>query len=223
VRARRKRSAAVPTLLTALLGCFRPPSTVPVEPGATFAAHPSEDGFVLDRTQAGSPALLARPGRLQGANAPSFVLRAGGETRAALWIVGHSRVIVRADASTIAPRTGEVLSTWDGGAVRLTIYEPDDSALRTDVFAREGEGGGPSALTRSLPSEADPSGTYRAAVRDGQGAPVGWMRVRIARPAPPLYDAVLPVGVGDPLAAAAVVVLDGEIEWIAAHAAEGAP
>ena len=51
------------------------------------------------------------------------------------------------------------------------------------------------------------------------GVAGGWIRVRLARPAPTVYDAALPAAVDDALAAAAVVVLDGEVGWIAEHAA----
>jgi hypothetical protein len=145
-----------------------------------------------------------------------MVLRVGNETRAALWIVGRSRVLVRDDASTIAPRAGEVLSSWDGGALRLTLYPRAGAPLMTDAFAREGLHGG-ERLVRAAPR---PSGAYRAPLRDGAGTEVGWLRVELGRSdgVPLVYDAVLPRAVDDGLAAAAAVALDGEVGWIVEHA-----
>jgi hypothetical protein len=201
-------------LLLAASGCARSPGTLPAEPGVTFAAHPEDGRFVLDRLKTGGHGLLTAPGRLSTGSAPDFVLRIGDETRAALWIVGRSRVLVRQDPSTIAPRNGEAMSGWEDGAIRLTIYPRDASMLRTDAFL--GEGNTPAPLSRAASALR---GSYRAVIRDAAGAPVGWMRVRIdlAGPAARLYDGVLPDEVDDALAAAAMLLLDGEIAWIEEH------
>src|SRR5437773_1971329 len=124
--------------------------------------------------------------------------------------------LARRDAETTSPRTAEVLSAWDDGALRLTLFREGGPTLGVDHFARREGGADAGLLTRAAPLR----GTYRAAARDARGAPVGWLRVRVEPPAAPVYDGVLPDATGDALAAAAAVALDGEVAWIEEHPAE---
>jgi hypothetical protein len=199
--------------------CARSRTTLPVEPGATFAIHPERDGFVVDRMRDGGTGVLEEPGWLHDPSGPSFILRSGADIRAALWLVGRSRVLVREDPSTLAPRTGEVLVSWADGAARLTLWARDGSTLQTDTFGREDAGTAPALLSRDRVA-AGVAGTYRAVVRDAGGTAVGWMRVRI--PPDPhearSYDAAFPARVDDGLAAAASVALDTEVGWLEEHA-----
>jgi len=206
----------VTLLIAAGLGCARQDALVAPDPEVTFAAHRSGDRLVLDRLPSGAHATLAPPSWFHDADAPRFVLVAGGETRAGVWIVGRTRVLVRRDDATTSPRTAEVLSEWDEGTIRLTLFQSDGPTLGVDRFVRtRADGGAP--LTPAAPLH----GTYRAVVRDAQGAPVGWLRVRIDPPESRVYDGVLPAEIGDPLAAAAVVALDGEVAWIEEHGSGG--
>src|ERR1051326_7317965 len=132
--------------------------TLPAEPDVTLAAHRDHDGLVIDRLPDGATGLLVLAGRFHAGDAPDLTLEARGERRAALWMIGTSRVLVRESASTSAPRIGEVLSTWDGHAIRLTIYARDGSALRTDVFLRSDDGRGAPVLARGGPGATDRSG-----------------------------------------------------------------
>ena len=193
-------------------GCARPQALLAPEPGVTFAAHHAGDRVTLDRLPSGARGALESPAWPHLPDEPSFVLRAGSETRAALWIVGHSRVLVRRDADTTSPRVAEVLSAWDAGALRLTLFQEDGPTLAVDRFARE-QGADPAPLSRAAPL----GGTYRAATRDAQGAAVGWLRVRVEPPLAPVYDGVLPDTIGDALAAAVALALDGEVAWIEEH------
>ena len=197
-------------------GCLRSRTAVPVDPEANFAAHTVEGGLQIDRMKNGQPGVLENPGWWRMPNEPAFVLRADGETRAALWQVGRSRVLVRREASTIAPRAGEAIATWDGGAIRLTLHLADTSALQSDVFNREGSGPGPTVLARSAGPAVEREGVYRATLRDGSGQPTGWLRVHVApgEQAARVYDGLLPPAIEDALAAAAVLVLDGEVIWL---------
>ncbi|HLY37234.1 MAG TPA: hypothetical protein VKU61_04320 [Candidatus Binatia bacterium] len=195
-------------LALAAAACRAPRSTLPVDPGVTFAAHRDGDGFVVDRTRAGETGVLAARGRLHDPDAPSFVLRVGDEARTGLWIVGHTRVLARDGTSNRGPRVGEVLSAWDDGAIRLTLYPRSGTPLETDTFHAVGG--------RVLARSAGASGAYRAALRDTNGAEVGWLRVDAD--APRAYDAVLPERVDDAVAAAAAAALDAELGWIAEHA-----
>jgi len=195
-------------------GCGRPPAApLPVEPGVSFAAHRDGDRFVVDRLQNGGSGFLAPPGRFHESSPPDFLLRIDDETRGALWVIGRSRVLARAADSTRAPHSGEVLSDWEQGAIRLTLFTRDGAVLRTDTFLRaDGR-----ALARDeAPRPGYAGGSYRAAIRDANGAAVGWMRVQTANR---LYDGVLPAQVEDALAAAAAVALDGEVGWLADHGA----
>jgi hypothetical protein len=198
--------------------CARSRTTLPVEPEATFAIHPARDGFVVDRMRDGGTGVLEQPGWLHDPSGPSFILRSGTDVHAALWLIGRSRVLVREDPSTLAPRTGEVLVTWADGAVRLTLWGHDGSTLQTDTFGRE-DGGSARALLSRDRATSSVAGTYRAVVRDAAGAAVGWMRARIGSDPHEAraYDAVFPARVDDGLAAAASVALDAEIGWLEEH------
>jgi len=195
------------------LGCVRYDSAVAPDPEVTFAAHRAGERLVLDRLPSGTRGALESPGWPHVPDEPTFVLRAGGEVRAALWVVGRSRVLVRRDAETTSPRTAEVLSAWDDGALRLTLFREGGPTLGVDHFARGAGGADAGILTRAAPLR----GTYRATAHDARGAPVGWLRVRVEPPAAPVYDGVLPDGTGDALAAAAAVALDTEVAWIEQH------
>ena len=203
-------------VIAAGLGCARYDSPLVPDPEVTFAAHRAGDRLVFDRLPSGARGALEQPSWPHVSDEPTFVLRAGGEVRAALWVVGRSRVLVRRDAETTSSRTAEVLSAWDDGALRLTLFREGGATLGVDHFARREGGADAGLLTRAAPLR----GTYRAAARDARGAPVGWLRVRVEPPAAPVYDGVLPDATGDALAAAAAVALDGEVAWIEEHPAE---
>ena len=215
--------ALVTLLLTTTgLGCATHDAALAPDPEVTFAAHRAGERLVLDRLPSGGRGALELPGWPHLPDEPTYVLHAGGEVRAGLWVVGRSRVLVRRDAEITSPRTAEVLSTWDDGALRLTLFQEDGPTLGVDHFARTEGGADAGSLTRAVLVR----GTYRATARDARGAPVGWLRVRVEPPAVPVYDGVLPDTTGDALAAAAAVALDGEVAWIEEHPAErdaGAP
>jgi len=206
--------ALVPLVAAA---CRPPRTTLPVDPGVTFAAHRAGDGFVVDRTRDGETGSLDRRGRLDEPGSADLILRVDAEPRAGLWVVGRTRILVRDGTSTRTPRAGEILSRWEDGAIRLTLYPRTGAPLETDVFRGQGTVG-EHALSRG----AEPSGTYRATVRDPAGTGVGWLRVDVgSRTLPRFYDAVLPEPVDDGLAAAAAVALDAELGWIAEHRGGG--
>ena len=213
------RALVLLVLISGGPGCVRSDSALPPDPEVTFAAHRAGRRLLLDRLPSGARGALEPPGWPHLPDEPTFVLRAGGEVRGALWIVGRSRVLVRRDAATTSGRTAEVLSAWDDGALRLTLFVEGGPTLGVDHFARAEGGAGGGTLTRA----ASLHGTYRAAARDPGGAPVGWLRVRVEPPAAPVYDGVLPDATGDALAAAVAVALDGEVGWIEEHRAAHEP
>ena len=61
---------------------------------------------------------------------------------------------------------------------------------------------------------------YRAEVRDAQGNPIGWLRVRIAPPegTSRIYDGFLPPALDGPLAAAAAELVNVDVDDIETHA-----
>ena len=209
----RPRTILIAIAAAAVAGCARRDARLAPEPGVTFAAHRAGDRVALDRLPSGTPAALDPPRWPHLPDEPTFVLRAEGETRAALWTVGQSRVLVRRDADTTSPRVAEVLAAWDAGALRLTLFQDHGPTLAVDRFERAPPGANPAPLSRAAPL----GGTYRATARDATGAAVGWLRVRIDPPLAPVYDGVLPDAIGDPLVAAIAVALDGEIRWIDEH------
>jgi hypothetical protein len=213
-----RRSRLVAATVFAL-GCAALQHTVAVDPEATFAAHREHAGMVIDRLGRDGSGTLAPAGWFRRPGDPTFVLRADGAEVAAYWLSGR-RVVVRRTAEEGAPAVGEIDPAWDdGGAIRLSLTGAEGSALRTDAFARQMADTGPATLTRASQTVIDVRGTYRATLRDGQGAPVGWLRVRVGPylPAPRIFDGALPAAVDPALAVGAAVALDAEIDWIESH------
>jgi len=217
-RPRPHRGLALLIVIAAGPGCARQEAWIAPDPEVTVAAHRAADRLVLDRLPSGARGALEPPGWPHMPDEPSFVLHAGGEVRGGLWVVGRSRVLVRRDAAITSPRTAEVLSAWEEGALRLTLFQEGGATLGVDRFARE-QGAEAAPLVRG----AALRGTYRAAVRDASGAPLGWLRVRVESPAARVYDGVLPEATGDALAAAAALALDDEVEWIEEHPPDDTP
>src|SRR5262249_24613586 len=149
---------------------------------------------------------------------PTFLVRADGDTLAALFLTAPATVDVRPRGT--GALEGSVTPMWDDGAVRLALRRNAEPPLRTDVFARTATGSGPPRLTRGAQTVLDVRGTYRADVRDAGGAAVGWVRVRISpyQAAPRIYDGVLPRTIGEDLVAATAAALDSEVDWIEDHA-----
>jgi hypothetical protein len=207
-------------LTTALGGCLlMRPASIPLDPEATFAAHDEHGGIVLDRTQRGSGGQIATSGWLRAPGSPTFVLRVEEQAVAFFWLSGGS-VVGRLRSNSAEPPSVEVEPSFEAGAVKLTARRGGGQSLRTDTFAREGGGTGPSLLSRNAQTVLDVRGTYRATVRDDTGKPIGWLRVRVSpyQPAPRIYDARLPADVDDAVPAALVLALRDQIDWIERHA-----
>ena len=201
------------------LGCATLRRPVPVDPEATFAAHQEHTGLVIDRLARGRSGELRPPSWFRRPGAPSFVLVAGGERLAAYW-PDTERVIVRRAPSTEAPLVGEVTSSWEQDSIRLALQLVGGPTFRSDPFAREGGGTGTSTLTRTAQTVIDVRGTYRATLRDANGAAVGWLRTRISpyQEASRIFDGVLPAAIQPELAVATAIALNTEIDWIEDHA-----
>jgi hypothetical protein len=192
---------------------------LPVDPGVTFAAHRIHAGFVIDAMQGGQAERLETPRWIRLPGEATFVLSDGAARTEALWIGGPGSVTVRRTLSADSPIVGRIVPSWNDNAIRIAIQPAGRPPFRTDVFAREDAGGGLSVLSRIAQLSIDLVGTYRAALRDDRGRPVGWIRVAIGihQPSPEMYEARLPPEVNEGLAAASAVALGEEIDWIEDH------
>lgn len=191
---------------------------VPVDPEATFAAHREHGRIAFDRLAPERSGALRPPGWLRLPGEPMFVLESDGKRTAAFWRDGNT-VDARRQASREAPQVGEVVSSWVDQTIRLELKPAGGAAVRSDAFLREGVGA-TEALTRATRTVLDVRGTYRAALHDASNAPAGWIRVRISpyQEASRIFDGVLPAAMPPEVAAAAVIALDVEIDWIEDHA-----
>jgi hypothetical protein len=205
--------------LVAASGCAAARSRAAVPPEATFAARQTADGLAIDRLANGGPAVVVPPGWLHLPGEPTFVLRNHTGERAALWVTEPGRVVVRRGRTEDAPLLGRVVPSWEDGAIRLRIEPAHGPAVLTDVFARTDGGASPAALSRLARSSAAARGIYRATLRREDGTPVGWLEVRVGvrQSTFTTYDGALPPTIDEPLAAATVVALGSEIDWIDAH------
>jgi len=212
------RATAVGLLALAVPACSALHQPVPIGADATFAAHREHRGIVIDRLDRERSGTLRPPSWLRLPGAPTFVLVADGTTTAALWLAG-SQVTVRRTPSPDAPVIGEVVPSWEDGAIRLALEPAGGPGYRTDVFVRQGAGGGPGRLTRIAETVIDVRGSYEATVRDAKGVGVGWFKLRISpyQPAPRILEGALPTTLPPELAAAAAAAVDAEIEWIEEH------
>ena len=129
-------------------------------------------------------------------------------------------MIVRQSADRHAPLIGEVDAAWKEGAIRLTFKPANGAPFQTGAFDRIDGRVVTAALGPQVDTILDVRGVYRAQLRDAQGAPAGWLRVRISphQAAPHMYNGVLPASVNEPLATAAVALLDSDVNNIEDHA-----
>ena len=196
---------------------YRP--TVQIDSAATFGAHQVSQGLDVDRLERGQTATLRPASWLRLAGAPTYALTAEGHRIAAFWLDG-SQVIVRREASKGSPLIGRIDPSWDMNAIRLAIRPADGPSFQTDPFLRQQTGGGPDRLSRIAQTVLDVRGSYEAVLRDGKGAAIGSLRVRITpyQEAARVYEFVLPPAIPPALAVAAAASLDAEIDWIEDHA-----
>jgi len=202
--------------------CGRSRTPPSFDPDVNVAAHLVHPALAIDRVPSRHGVTLEAKGWLSNPGQSPYTLRDEDGTVTGLWVVGHSRMLVRESTSTLSPLAGEVMADWEESAIRLTLHLPNAHVLHTDAFLRQGGGTGPSTLSRAAQTVIDVRGAYRADVRNGDGKSVGWLRARIGpyEKAPRIYDGVLPSEVGDGVAAAAILVLDGEVSWIEDHATD---
>ncbi len=129
-------------------------------------------------------------------------------------------MIVRQTADPQSPLIGEINASWDHGAIRLTLKPADGPVFETGTFDRVDGRVATAALSSQAKTEFGLRGTYRAELRDANGTPVGWLRAQIRSPltATRIYDGVIPPAINGALAAAAVALLDADVDYIENHA-----
>ncbi len=211
---------SVVVLVALLAGCspraiIGPSGPISVDPEANFAAHQVHQGFVVDRLLGGGTGTL---------DAPSWFGLGGGTT----FVLEHedsqlARIRLTAPATVVATRAhgavARVEPSWQDNAIRLAFRMPDGSAFTTGTFDRTETSAGWSTISRGAQTILDLRGTFRAEVRDPAGKPAGWFRVRMSpyQESPRIFDGRFPGGVDDALAAAAVVALSSEVDWISSR------
>src|SRR5579862_4723946 len=207
-------------LLGATLNACVRQVTVPIDPNVDFAAHAESRGLVVDRAVGGQPATLVPAGTWFFSPGPTYLLEAQGQILAALWVKDPAHVTVRRTADSTAPVIGRVEAHWQGGAIHLTLKPADGPELHSGVFERTDGPGLPAVLGTQASTILDVRGMYQADLLDPNGKPAGWLRVRISpyMVAGRVYDAVLPAPVQEPLATAAIALVDSDIDYIEDHA-----
>ncbi len=218
-----RAARVVGTLLLAvgvLAACTPTLQAVPVDPNVDFAAHVAHRGLVVDEMPGAAPAVLAPAGWRSWFGGPRFLLHAQDKMIAALWFPSPGRMIVRQTADPQSPVIGEINATWDHGAIRLMFKPVDGPVFETGTFDRVDGRVSTAALSSQSKTEFGLRGVYRAELRDANGTPVGWLRAQIRSPltATRIYDGVIPASMNGALAAAAVALLDADVDYIENHA-----
>ena len=100
--------------------------------------------------------------------------------------------------------------------MRLSFLTASGHQLKSSSFTRRDSESPPQVLRRGLTSPYSVGGlpgTYRAELRDADGASAGWLQVRILRHVglPRQYEGDVPPALQGPLFADAVALLDAEI------------
>lgn len=214
-------AAGVVSGLFVLTSYAAPLHAISTDPRVGFTAHLEHQGLVVDQARNGQPAVLVPAGSLFSSG-PNFLLQAGGKVLAALWVKDPGHVTVRRTADPDSPVLGRVEATWQHGAIRLTLKPGDGPPMQTGRFHRTDGPRHPELLSSEATTVLDVRGMYLATLHDAQGDDTGWMRVRISpyQDARRIYDADLPASVSEPLAAAAVVLVNSDVSYIRGRAVD---
>jgi hypothetical protein len=195
---------------------------IPIDPNVDFGAHLEHRGLVVDQMSGPSPAVLVPAGWQSWNGGPRFLLQARGQTIAALWFPRPGCMIVRQTADPKSPLIGEIDAGWSHGAIHLEFKPANGSEFATGTFDRVDGRVTTAALSSQVRTVLDLRGVYRADVRDANGKPVGWLRVQLSprQAATRIYDGELPASLNGPLAAAAVAVVNADIDYIKRQASD---
>jgi hypothetical protein len=198
-----------------LPGCMRtlwlePPR---LDPSATFSAYRTHDGFTIARAEGGKSGTIDPEG--WSGWAPSFHVVLAGTTIAELRLASPAHVEIRDPGNPSAPLMGEIVPSWEDGAIRLTMRAQKQETLHTRSFRRTETTSGLAVLTRNTQITLDLRGTYRGEVRDDSSLPNGWYQVGIWEPSGRrVYESNVPRDFSVAEAAAVAVALDSEVDFI---------
>ncbi|HVO22189.1 MAG TPA: hypothetical protein VMW56_01025 [Candidatus Margulisiibacteriota bacterium] len=203
--------------LVAMVCYAAPPRALADDANVNFSAHLESQGLVFDHVANGEPAVLVPAGSLFSSG-PNYLLKSGGKTVAAFWVDGSGHATVRRTADPSGPLIGRVLATWDHGAIRLTLEPADGQALQLGRFHRIDHPRS-EILGVNDTTVLDLRGMYVAQLRNAQGENSGWLRVRSSpyQDARRVYEGNLPASVPEPLAAAAVLLVNSDISSVRSH------
>jgi hypothetical protein len=208
----------LPLVFSFLAGCrsigLNPPE---IDSQATFAAYRTNEGLTIARIEGGKTGTIDAAG--WSGLVPTYHVVVDGRDVGELQVPTTAHVEVRETNRPDLPSHGEVVPTWDDGAIRLTIRPGTGDALRTRTFHRVGTTAGLSLLTRNMISGLDMRGTYRSDLRGPGDTVVGWLQVHIWEPSGQrVFEGVFPHGFPAADAAAAALALDSEVDWIRRYA-----
>jgi hypothetical protein len=222
IRSHRIKSAAGAVAgLFVLAGLVAPVHAATTDPGVDFHAHIEHEGLVVDQAHNGTPAVLVPAGSLFSSG-PNFLLQENGKTLAALWVKDPEHATVRRTADPASPVIGRVDTAWDDGAIRLTLKPTGGPVLQTSTFHRLDGPRSSDVLGSQATTVLDVRGIYLANLRDAQGKDAGWLRVRISpyQNSRRIYDGELPASVQEPLAAAAVALVNSDVSNLTNNAVD---
>jgi len=199
-------------------GCPSTHQKIPVDAGVTFAAHQERVLVIVDKAPPGGGEEIAPVGGFRGPGSAGYTLGTGGRPSTWFWVTAPATVDARPSTDAATAPSARVVPAWQDNAVRFALQTSDGQTLQSDTFQREGTGAS-STLSRDVRSAIDLRGTFRADLHDQGGRTVGWLRVRIGpyNDASRIFDAVLPAEAPPALAAAFVVALGSELDWIEGH------
>src|SRR5262249_36699032 len=123
--------------LVVLPGCVHLNAPVPIEPGTNFTAHAEErNTFALDRLPDGRTGTVEAASWFNlGRSSPTYIVTAGHQPVAALWLTAPATVQVRADRSSSAPVVGSIEPSWEDNTIRLALRS-GEAVFQGDVFQR---------------------------------------------------------------------------------------
>jgi hypothetical protein len=219
-------AVTVGAILLASTGC-NPYQRLAPDPSVSFAAHIVKGGLMIDETDGHDESALAISDRLIRLHGEATLVVHRGDSRGeGLWIEGPGRALVRQSEARDSPLVGRVDATWGPDrAIRVAIRPVDESVLYTGAFRRSADLGKPYELTRRIRRDDELYGTYRAVVRACDGSAVGWFEIKLEdeQPYSVIYQAALPPGVDEGLAAATAASLGEEISWINRNTLDSIP
>jgi hypothetical protein len=212
---RRVLAGSLVLLAAACVPRSETPRPLNLDPDATFAAHSTHGGLMIDRLDRAGIGRVEVRGR--GWNTPPrFVVRTADAVLGSAWLVAPATAVARDGTTAWASTTVRVEPAWVDQAIRLTL-RTEDATLRTGAFERVDGGSGIRALGRTAQTNLDVRGTFRATVVDTGGAEVGWVQVRVPSPDEPrVFQAALPP-VPRVTGPAIAVALGSELDWIEEH------